>query len=281
VIRAPKSAGYALVLVLWMIALLSLTVATSTRSQRVETTLANIDHHDARARALAESGIWLALADFLAQEAEAAPSFRASFEDAEIAVRIRPANTRIDLNAADASMLDALLRSVSVGAEERADLVDRIVDWRDADDERSARGLENRDYASLSLDYSAKNAPFYTVDELRYVPGVTEALFRRVGGALTVFGGDSSVDVALADRDVLLALPGVDSAEVERMLARRAGAAAPKVGAGRSGIFELTATVTAGQLRARTVAIVQIARGSSPPYRVLSWTSANAAAEAP
>jgi general secretion pathway protein K len=260
------AAGYALVLVLWTLALLALAVSSFVHAQRVETTLVGLHQQTARARALTESGIWLAIARFFDGEGLVEPVFSAMVDGTSVALRIRPVNAKINLNSADASALDSALASIGVPDGQRVMLVARILDWRDADTEAGARGLEDSGYAGLGLPYGAKDAPFYTVDELRYVPGVEEAVYRRLSPLLTVFGADGAVDAAFASREVLAALPGVTSSSSDDR--------SPPPGLERGGTFEIESAAELADARSRTVAVVEIARGQDPPFKIAAWTSA-------
>ena len=81
---------------------------------------------------------------------------------------------KIDINTATESMLEYLPNmDVNVAAA--------IVDWRDPDDNvtdaaSGAIGAETSDYQSMTTPYSAKNAPFETVEELMLVEGMTTDL---------------------------------------------------------------------------------------------------------
>jgi hypothetical protein len=57
-------------------------------------------------------------------------------------------------------------------------IVDAILDWRDADSTQGANGAESAYYNGLTPPYNCKNQPFETLEELLYVRGITpEILF--------------------------------------------------------------------------------------------------------
>jgi DNA uptake protein ComE-like DNA-binding protein len=79
--------------------------------------------------------------------------------------------SKLNLNTATAQMLEALPMMTSEFAA-------AIVDWRDEDSEITTGGAESETYQRLRPSYACKNAPFETVDELRWVHGATmEMLF--------------------------------------------------------------------------------------------------------
>src|SRR5438132_6787634 len=82
--------------------------------------------------------------------------------------------SRVNINTADAATLAKLpgLQNTSIPA--------CIIDWRDEDDNptsgQNGTGAESDYYQSLNPPYSAKNAPFDTIDELLLVSGVTPTI---------------------------------------------------------------------------------------------------------
>jgi DNA uptake protein ComE-like DNA-binding protein len=56
------------------------------------------------------------------------------------------------------------------------DIVDSIIDWRDADSVAGPGGAESPYYNGLNPPYNCKNLPFETLEELLYVKGVTPAI---------------------------------------------------------------------------------------------------------
>ncbi len=77
----------------------------------------------------------------------------------------------INLNTAD----EATLRRLPTLSDQE-DLITAILDWRHSSDQSSASGGASDYYQSLPTPYSAKGAPFDTVEELLLVRGMTPAL---------------------------------------------------------------------------------------------------------
>lgn len=262
---ATAARGYALVVVLWSLVLLSTVTASYHASARTEAKLLRQSLYRAQAQALAEAGMWIALREHQ-QSGQAAARRAASLErsveldGAIIDVSIRDAAGKINLNVANAELIDALLAGADMLQAERAALVGAIVDWRDADNLRAAGGAEDEDYRRAGLGYESKDAPFATVDELRYVRGMTPALWQRISPSLTVHGTHSRVNPAAA------------SASLLEILAADADATA---GAQRSrgDTFVATARATAGGITAQISATIRYARGANDPIQILAWGS--------
>lgn len=64
---------------------------------------------------------------------------------------------------------------------ERSELVDRIIDWMDADSNARANGMEEDDYQALDTPRHVKNAPLDLPEELMLVHGITPELFYGTG----------------------------------------------------------------------------------------------------
>ena len=95
-------------------------------------------------------------------------------------------------------------------AESPVALIGHITDWVDTDHtETGSFGDEDRYYQYLKEPYRAKNAPFDSVEELRLVHGMNDALFELLKDQITVYNADAKIEIATApiDRIVYWGLP--------------------------------------------------------------------------
>lgn len=219
--------GIALVLVLWMLTLLTVIAGSFVYGARSTALVAGNLVSIAKARALADAGIHRGLYETV-KPATDAERWKAdgrthvfSLDDGEIRVVIRDESAKIDLNAANDALLKGLLLSAGLDEEQANQLLDAILDWRDADDLTRPQGAERDGYEALGLPYIPTNAPFQTVGELQRVIGITPDLYRKVAGALTVFSKSPGISSTLAPRQVLLAIPNVTEEDVDAYLAQR------------------------------------------------------------
>jgi general secretion pathway protein K len=144
-----------------------------------------------------------------------------AWPDADIAVRLRPESSRIDLNRAPRGVLVGLIEQIA--PDENADaLADAIVDWRDRDDRRSSDGAEADDYRAAGLPYEPSNQPFQSIHELSQVLGFDNALARALAPYLTIYANRPRINALGADSVVLAAIPGIDLATAERFIEERA-----------------------------------------------------------
>jgi general secretion pathway protein K len=192
--------------------------------------------------------------------------------DARFHVTLTDANAALNLNRADEDELRRLFVALRVDAGVADRLAQAIIDWRDADDSRRARGAERKEYERERYDVLPANAPFRTVSELRAVYGMTDKLYPQVSRHLTV-AGTGQVNLNAAPRPVLLALDGVTD-EVVSALQR-----ARDTGRPIRSLDELQLAVTPGARAAMQQAMLKLyarAAFETREVEVLSdgWTTA-------
>ncbi len=145
-------------------------------------------------------------------------------------VRLSDESGKISLNGlTDASgvILKNLLINQGTSAEQAGTIVDSILDWKDGDDLHHLNGAESDYYLSLAKPYRARNADFETIEELILVKGITSEILYGTGSRkgiipfLTVHAKIGRIGINAAPGEVLAALPGMDSAAVERIIAFR------------------------------------------------------------
>ncbi len=146
------------------------------------------------------------------------------------AVRIVDESGKISLNGlTDSSgiILKKLLTSRGTSSENADIIVDSILDWKDPDDLHRLNGAESDYYLSLAKPYKAGNRDFEALEELILVRGITPEILYGTSGAkgiisfLTVHGKSGRININAAPKEVLEALPGMDAAAVERVIAFR------------------------------------------------------------
>lgn len=207
--------GIALVVVLWLVALLALMAVSQTAEVRTETRIVGNLIESAGARAAASAGVQLAIADlakpYPAREMTADGSFYTlQFGSARLLVSIRDESGKVDLNSAPGPLLDALLKASGVDAEQCKMLVDAILDWRDRDELRRLNGAEEGDYRAAGLEYGPRNGPFQSLEELALVIGFDAPLYHRIAPHITIYSGSPGVNTEVASSLVRQALSGGD-----------------------------------------------------------------------
>jgi general secretion pathway protein K len=274
-----RARGAALMLVMWLVALLAALVGAFALSARIEYMQGRTLYTGVAAAQAARAGLEYAMSRVADPDPVQAwiPDGRVhawAFDGAAIEVRIVDESGKIDLNGADAPLFSALLQVCGAEPAQAEAIASAILDWRDGDDlVQPVDGAEDPHYAAAGLPYGAKDAPFDTVAEVQQVLGMTPELFRRIEPHLTVHTGMPAPDTRYSQAEVLLAM-GTDPAPV---LAGRQRPASPDEAlfmAGGSGTYSIESTARLGDGRRAVLRAVIRAGASGVPgsaYTVLRW----------
>jgi len=210
--------GFALLAALWLlvaISVASLALETTTRSRRLAA--ANLAEA-VQARAAADAGIEQTRARLVRRLTAATLGdpwtgvdslLRDTLVDrGRVFVSSRDAGAQLNLNRATEDELRRLFVALRIDAGVADRLAQSILDWRDEDDLHRPRGAERDAYLKAGAVQLPRNGPFQSLAELAEVQGMTRTMYERVRPFLTLLGS-GQVNVNVADRPVLLALPGM------------------------------------------------------------------------
>lgn len=132
--------------------------------------------------------------------------------------------SKININTSDVATLTRVLQiGGELGKETAEEIAYCIIDWRDTDSalEHPNYGAESDYYEHLSAPYSAKNAPFESLDELLLVKGINREIFDKIKQFITPFG-TGAVNINTASKEVLLAL-GLEDRTAQKIISYREG----------------------------------------------------------
>ena len=261
----------ALIVVLWLVVLLSIMAAGHSKNVHTDTTLAARQVQSAKARALAEAGINHVILEMLAADSDRklpvdGSLFTVRIGEDDVTIAIRDATGFIDLNAAKPELLDAALKACGVIDTARRDLVDAILDWRDKDDLTRLHGVEDDDYLAAGVAWTSRDGAFEAVDELKYLPGMSQALYDRLSPFLTVHSGRGGLNMEYAPPALITALTGeeVPAAETENDDG--------KSNVARNGTFHIYASASGSASTVAAIeAVVRISRASKSPFTIVDW----------
>lgn len=280
--------GIALLVVIWVLALLAILIIGFSSDARTELLLARNHYESASARAIADAGVSLAIFGILdpAPEAQWPADGRlreVSYADGTIRIRIQDEGGKIDLNAAPPELLAGLLSTTGgLSPGDAASLAQAIDQYRQALQQADAAVGPRRTLRSMVRRQA--NA-FRVIEDLRLVPGVTREIYDRIAPFITVYSGVGDVDPLTAPAEVLRSLPGVNAGEVEAFLAARAqqgpipGQLPPLSGpAGGSlahRVLQNATILSEGKTANGTTfsrsAVVSLSADPTAPYSILSW----------
>lgn len=278
--QSRRSAGWALVSVLWLLSILALLAATM-GSLSFDTAL-----HEKRAldAARGDDALDAAIVQAITGLSRGDPhtrwradgaTYEFEFDGRKIAVTVQDQFGMIDLNAADGSLISQLLRSAGLDEAKAREIAANILDWRRHHDATLAAETTDDDYRRAGLAYRPRHDAFRSVDELKLVLGVTPSLFAKVAPSLTVYSHHPAVDTDMAPRGVLAAYYPDQAGRVADLLADRHRAkelpqnAAAPVRAGQ--VIGLTVNIAKnGNIRRRS-AVILLTSSPSRPYLTYLW----------
>lgn len=222
-----RQRGIALILVLWLTTLLTVMAAAFTLSARRETQMLRGTRLNAQGAALCEGAMHYALGrlnqgnPLLRWRADGSV-YEVTYGGGRVRLQMLDEAAKVDLNAAQDKLLQALLVAAGLEQDAAAHMADVIMDWRDADEVRRFQGAEAEDYRLTSRNFGPRNKPFYAIEELQTVLGMTPTLYQRLVPWITVHSRQPGINPRLAPAELLRRLPGMDRQAVENYLQARA-----------------------------------------------------------
>lgn len=295
--KANRTRGLALVSVLWIVALLAVLAVGILHTGRTDTQLARNLVEAAQAEALADGAIEVALAELTSPPSAGGwrrdgATYGWRVNGGEVRVRVTEEAGKIDLNAAPAELLTALLQAAGMERGEAGRLAAAIVDFRDEDQLPGPGGAEDPDYRRAGAPRGARDAPFFVVDELQQVLGMSPALYRRIAPALTVYTGRPFplggsvpplvreamlIEEADADPDLLPMVEQPPSFDLEvhsstpTLLGDVSAEMEDSFGEEAPVLIRAEARLSGGARFVREAIAVPVAEAPAAPYVILEW----------
>jgi general secretion pathway protein K len=192
--------GVALIMVLWIIAILSVIAFEFSYAMRTEVKIAKNFQEELQLYGLATGGVQRAIAELVYKndlrvqnkrkvlKSEELPpeskewiadgrTYPLTFDQGICEVKIMGESGKININLVSESSLRKIITNLGIEGESRDIIVDSILDWRDADDFYRIHGAENDYYKSLPEPYECKNGSLDSIEELLLVRGITQEMF--------------------------------------------------------------------------------------------------------
>jgi len=300
--------GFALLVVLLVLALIAVVGAEFSYSMRLEASAVRAYKNGIIGNHLAETALEQAIREIVADaplvaedddglltfygvDRRALPRLRrakAELVGGQYSYRIADEEALLNINTSPPDRIDRLLATLGIDKEVRDMIGDSIQDWRDPNDEHRANGAESDDYyLKLPIPYRAHNANLESITELLQIKGITPAIYNGskdhpgLASFVTVRSA-GTVNMNTAGPAVLTAL-GLSTAEItEIQQSRRLSGPYPNVpgkfGGRNLGVSTRTCRVEAegivdDRVAARLTAIVQKRTDVDPPsVVVLEWS---------
>ena len=259
-----RDRGFALLIVLWSLVLITLIVTQVTATGHSEALLTANLRRAAVLRAETDGAVNLAVFNLLnpasGWRADGA-THQVTLPDATVAVRVTDEFGKINPSLAPPAVLAALLRAVGEGADRADELAANLVQWRFPSAEDPATGDKAQRYRAAGRDYAPPSANFQSIGELGLVLGMTPDLLRRLAPHLTLYT-DTDPDARRADPVVARALA-------------TAGTPPPTGALPPARVVTVVAdAVAANGARFRRQAVVSLgADRTGRPFRIVAWTT--------
>ncbi len=257
-----RERGFALLVVLWSLPLLTLIGTQLSAAGRFETRLAANLRSAARAESVADGAVRDAIFRLSSGAWAADGRVREVRVGGALAeVRIEDHAGRINPNSSSTALMAALLRQV--GAEP-GKLVGAIEQWRMESEDLPAIAAR---YRAAGLAYAPTGKPFRSVAEMGLVLGMTPRVLAALSPHVSVFN-ELEPDPRLADPVVIAAL------RASGTVTDLARIGDPRTRVLVAAIEALAVDPGGGRFVRRAVVRIAAVDGSNPkPWRVLTWES--------
>lgn len=224
--RRIRQDGLAMVVVLWMVSLLTIMAGSFSLSTQRNTALVTAAKERARGLALADAGVHLALIMLSVRDPlmcwhSDGRTYKVPLAGGEVDITIFAETGKIDINVASEQTLQTVLKKLVGDADTAASLMDKIIDWRDADDLKRINGAESKEYLAENKGYVPQNKNFQTLEELQMVLGMNPALYKKMEPLLTVYSQQPGINPQQASGEVLRLLFDLDEKTVADFLMLR------------------------------------------------------------
>lgn len=287
---ARRQSGVALVMVLWILLLVTISTSAYTLMARMDQLESHSILWGTKARMGAEAGVNLAVLalrdpDVLQRWVPDGRSYQIWYQDMQLEIKVTDERGKLDINSANEVTLQDLFMGHGLELDEAQNLAAAVHDWTDADEMERANGAEADTYESFGLGIGPGNRPFVMVEELLQVLGMSWELFQKLEPGLTVYSQSNTPDPAYAPVEALLALPDMTLDDALNFIAERhsqeagsgLGVALPggqvAMARGRGLTYSILAKATMpNDIWDQVEATIRLGGSSDGrPYRILRW----------
>jgi general secretion pathway protein K len=225
-IRNPQSGrqGFVLIAVLTVLALLSGMVVVMLGLSRGSVDAAVLARADLERDAMAQSAASLAAYQLflLGMPADRVSGQQIRLDQGVVTLTVSSDAGKVDINTAGRDLLAAAYVASRLTSLTPQSFAARVMDWRDQDDAVTTDGAEAADYTAAKLDHAPRNRGFRTVDDLRWVFGVSAADVTALRNFVTIYNPRGRLDVFSAPAALISALPRMAPETVDEVLKIRA-----------------------------------------------------------
>ena len=255
-----NSRGVALILVLWVMAILSVVALEFCFAMRTEVQIAQNFKEETQRYAIAQGGIERAIAELIYRNNTRMQQLRKTLKPEEVLpeerewvtdgrpyvlpfdqgtceVRATGEAGKININVVSDPTLRKIVNQLGLEGEARDVVTDSILDWRTPGELHRLNGAKSDYYQSLKDPYDCKNGNLDAIEELLLVRGVTPDLFygkkakREEDGTTTdrfglrdvfsIYASGEQVDINSASATVLRVALGIPNEVAQQIVKER------------------------------------------------------------
>ena len=225
-VTGRRQKGIALVIVLWILLLVTISTGAYTLMARMDQLEAHTVISGTRARLAAEAAINLAVLslrdpDELTRLVSDGRPYEFQVQDVLVEIQVTDERGKVDINAVDETTLTQLFQGHGLEGDNGLYLAAAVLDWADIDEMERANGAELPAYESAGLEVGPGNRPFLMIEELLQVLGMPWDLFKKIEPGLTVFSESGTPDPAYAPLEALLAMPDMTEEDALNFIEER------------------------------------------------------------
>jgi general secretion pathway protein K len=194
---ARGTAGFALIVVLWFLVLLSAIGIYMMANARSETALARNTLAAARAEALADG----AVADAAASQMLSDPTkkwrmdgtpYHLNMAGGEATLRMVDESVKINPNLASDVLMSGLFQALGLDRQHADGLGAAIADWVQSGDSPRPLGAKKAQYTAAGRNYGPPGQPVESLDDLQLVLGMTPQILAAALPYLTIYTAQPS-----------------------------------------------------------------------------------------
>jgi general secretion pathway protein K len=265
-IQKTRERGFAVLIVLWTLALVALLVAHVLANGRTELSItANLNSAE-DAQAIADGAVYQATFRVMAGQWAAdgvTRQLRVGAGNAE--VQIEDLAGRINPNHVSRAVMQRLLVEIGAKPEQADEIAAAMEDWRKPVNAAEPLGATAPQYLAARLGYVPTGQPFRNLQELGLVLGMTPTLLAALAPHLSVFA-PRTADPLRADLLVARAITAQDGAII---------AAASRAEPQEREVVQITAATVGPSgvrfIRRAVIGLFPPSRGNPNPWRILAW----------
>ena len=190
--------GFALLVVLWVLALAALigmqVIALGRRETRIAANLRTAATLEAAADGAVNDAIFRLMRKEISWDANGTLQ-AINVGAVRVVVTVTNEGHKANINTATVDTLAKLMASLGVDRNQAQSLAGAIVAWRGGDTSSGAPNFWRERYRGAGLDYAPPFAPFESLDEIGLVLGVTPQIYSLLAPEITVYRNPHAVTI--------------------------------------------------------------------------------------